>query len=857
MRKGFGSIVLLWIVMTGYTPLGGGAKVYAQVSTSKPWTFWWWMGGIATDEDVRYNLLELKKSGIGGLHVIPIYGVKGYEEQFQPFLGDRWMRSFELILSEAKKLDLGVDLSNGSGWPFGGPNVSMQASAKKWELSGDRLVPVSTRQQVKRAGPGGQGYVVDPFDKALMSNYLTRFDSAFAGRDISHLRSVYSDSYEVYGANWTEKFEEEFTKRRGYEFQTVLPLFLDSISTLPVQLVKMDYQQTLSELLYETSKAWTDRSAQRKLKTRYQAHGSPGNLLDLYSLSTIPETESFGSSNFSIPLLRVDQDYPVNNFGRPDPLIMKFASSPAGVTGKRLVSSETCTWLANHFKVALSQVKPQVDELFTAGINHIFFHGTTFNPRNEAFPGWLFYASTHFGPSSHFYKELPLLNRYIENCQEILQNSETDNDVLIYFPVQDIWANTGSGRNGIHPLDVHHLDSWFTGTPFARVSRQLAEGGYSFDYISDCQLQDSKVVKGGLKAGGATYKALVIPRCTFLSPSTLDRLHTLGKQGIKILFDGELPQQVTGYAGHEKNSALFEQTKRAIRKEKANFYITSDLEGDLERLGVSREKLPSVGLSFIRKRHNGRKIYFITNLSNRFSEGWVELGKPGTSSFSGYDPLTGERFDLAVQKAGGRQQLYLSLLPGQSCFVREEPEAYHAITPPRMNREFAWQELHPAQWELRFLEGKPDYNRTFVLPSLQSWTLLSDTAAIFSGTARYSATVAISREIASKKDMILDLGNVAESAVVKVNGQTVGTVWSIPFRIKLPPNLIKEGENSIEIDVTNLSANYMRWYDRQYPGWRKFYDANIVDITYKPFNVAAWPVMPSGLVQSHLKIGYR
>lgn len=105
--------------------------------------------------------------------------------------------------------------------------------------------------------------------------------------------------------------------------------------------------------------------------------------------------------------------------------------------------------------------------------------------------------------------------------------------------------------------------------------------------------------------------------------------------------------------------------------------------------------------------------------------------------------------------------------------------------------------------------------------------------------------------------MILDLGNVAESAVVKVNGYTVGTVWSIPFRIKLPENLIKEGENSIEIDVTNLSANYMRWYDRQYPGWRKFYDANIVDITYKPFDVVAWPVMPSGLVHNHLKIGYR
>lgn len=160
-----------------------------------------------------------------------------------------------------------------------------------------------------------------------------------------------------------------------------LTAFLDTTGTATGILVKQDYHQTLSELLYEGfTTTWTDWARSKGYKTRNQAHGSPGNLIDLYALSDIPETESFGSSRFSIPGLRVDKYYDVERFGTPNPLAMKFASSAANLTGKMLVSSETTTWLANHFHVALSQVKPQIDELFTGGINHIFITAQRIRP---------------------------------------------------------------------------------------------------------------------------------------------------------------------------------------------------------------------------------------------------------------------------------------------------------------------------------------------------------------------------------------------------------------------------------------------------------------------------------------------
>lgn len=398
--------------------------VHAQtISTAKPWTFWWWMGSAANERDITAQMEGFQKAGLGGVHIIPIYGVKGYEKEFLPFLSKDWLAMMQHTVREGKRLGLGVDMTTGTGWPFGGPTVTPEIAARTMTVKNNKIEVKPTGQKVKRAAPGGAGLVLDPFHPTAMRDYLTWFDSTLLQAK-ERPRAMYNDSYEAYGANWSVDFPEEFAKRRGYDLLTKLNFLTDTTATLPAQLVRMDYHQTIAELLLERyAQPWTQWSAKNGFQTRYQAHGSPGNLLDLYDAATIPETESFGTSRFPIPGLRIDPDYSIEQFGTPNPLAMKFASSAAHFSGKPLVSSETATWLANHFKVALSQVKPQIDELFTAGINHVFYHGTTYSPPSETYPGWLFYASTHFGPTSHFAAQFPLLNRYVENCQTLLQNT--------------------------------------------------------------------------------------------------------------------------------------------------------------------------------------------------------------------------------------------------------------------------------------------------------------------------------------------------------------------------------------------------------------------------------------------------
>lgn len=838
MRK-----LLLWSLL-----IIGEASQAQQISTAKPWTFWWWMGSAVTKEDITAQLNYFSKSGLGGVHIIPIYGVKGFDSENIPFLNEKWLDVMQYTVKEGKRLGLGVDLTTGTGWPFGGPNVGVEMGAQQMSLKNGEIKVEPTRQQVKRAAPGGEGLVLDPFRADGMKHYLERFDTAFASkRDLP--RSMYMDSYEAYGANWTSDFEVEFEKRRGYRIKDKLFLLTDT--TELSALVRMDYHQTLAELLRERyAHEWTRWSKEKGFMTRYQAHGSPGNLLDLYDESDIPETESFGTSRFPIPGLRVDPDYSINQFGTPNPLAMKFASSAAHFSGKKLVSSETGTWLANHFKVSLSQIKPQIDELFAAGINHIFYHGTNYSPQKESYPGWLFYASTHFGQTSHFAEHFSMLNKYVENCQILLQNSEPDNDILVYFPIHDLWSTPAKSGGGVHLLEVHHVDRWLLGLPFGKLTEKLLREGYTFDFVSDRQLTRLQVDKDGkVNSGNARYKTILVPVSTYMPRQTLDELTRLANGGAKIVFEMHMPDQVTGYFSHDDQQKMFLQQLSKL-KTYPTVQVGPDIRKMLEVNQISREELAAKGLTFIRKREkNGKTLYFVSNLGNEFREGWVRVAKNIT--VKKYDPLFGES-SVAHRSVQGKWEVYLTLLPGQSCFLREGSKAQ--ITPIVL----ATKNEHEikGEWLIDFLKGKPSLPVSAKMNELKTWSALPDSAVYFSGTARYSIKFDIPNELLNSQEIVLELGDVREVAMVKINGRLVGTAWSIPFQLGMSKDILKAKDNLMEIEVTNLSANYMRLRDRQQPDWKKFKDINIVDITYKKFDASKWEPMPSGLL-GPVKILYK
>jgi len=321
--------------------------------------------------------------------------------------------------------------------------------------------------------PGAEGNVIDPYSLAALNRYLSDFDRHFSDYHVAMPRSYFHDSFEYYGAQWTEDFFKEFQARRGYDLRLQLPALLGEGPEEMVSRVKGDYRETISDLHLAFIQRWTAWAHGHGSISRNQAHGAPGNLLDIYAAADIPETEIFGATE--------EKNIPLN----------KFSSSAAHLTGRKLASSESFTWLTEHFQTSLSDVKQAADYLFLSGVNHIFFHGIPYSPADAPWPGWQFYASVNFGPQGGLWHELPEFNKYVTRCQSMLQSGMSANDVLLYFPVYDAWQTPG---NLILPNPLPKA--------FTSAALTLWERGYAFDQLSDQFLAKARCVDGRIMLPG-------------------------------------------------------------------------------------------------------------------------------------------------------------------------------------------------------------------------------------------------------------------------------------------------------------------------------------------------------------------
>ena len=149
-------------------------------------------------------------------------------------------------------------------------------------------------------------------------------------------------------------------------------------------------------------------------------------------------------------------------------------------------------------------------------------------------------------------------------------------------------------------------------------------------------------------------------------------------------------------------------------------------------------------------------------------------------------------------------------------------------------------------WNLSFKEGGPVLPQKQILPNLKNWTDLNKDTLLytFSGIGIYETSVVVDKK--NSQDFILKLGKVNESAKVFVNGKEAGISWSFPFELSIG-RFLKQGKNTITIEVANLMANRIRYMDQHKMEWRKFTDINFVNINYKPFDASSWKVQAAGL----------
>ncbi|MBI5691047.1 MAG: glycoside hydrolase [Verrucomicrobia bacterium] len=817
----------------------------AVTRENKPWTRWWWPGSAVDKASLTWQLEKLARAGVGGVEITPIYGANGYESRYLEFLSPQWMEMLEHTGREAQRLGLGVDMATGTGWPFGGPWITATDGLQRVALREGKLVGEPGKMMVKRAAPGGEGLVVDPFSPAALERYLAPFSRAFASFPRGLVRGQFHDSFEYFNANWTARLPEVFREMHGYDLQTYAEALttrnaadVKSLDRDTLARIKADYRESLGRLHLDFLRTWIDWSHRHGFVVRNQSHGAPANLLDLYGSVDIPETEVFGSTPFPIPGLRRAADEVRHDQDLPESLVVRMASSAAHVLGRPLASSESATWLRDHWKESLAYTKPELDRILAEGINHIFFHGTVFSPQDAPWPGWLFYASTQFNPNNPWWDDFSALNAYLTRVQSVLQRGQPDNDILLYWPLADIWDSPdGLARM----LTVHHVD-WLTGQPVGRLARALTERGYGFDYISDAQLAQTRFEGGTLRTPGSRYQMILVPATRRMPVATLEKLAALARDGATVIFE-KLPEDVPGFGRLESRRAAF---RKALAQLSATTAIVRADPMATVATRVRRESLADSGLNFIRRLTPEGRAYFLTNLTAKPVQGW--FGLANAARYLVLNPLDG-RFGVARSRSNGENELevFLQLAPGESLLLRASSAAATGAIA-------AWPVLDPAgapvtlsgNWAITFLKGGPALPAPLQTTALKSWTELgSEDARRFAGTARYR--LEFEAPAARADDWMLHLGDVRESARVRLDGRDLGTVWSLPMRVRLGGPLAP-GRHVLELEVTNLAANRIRDMDARKEKWKIMREINFVNINYKPFDASGWPLTPSGLL---------
>ena len=815
---------------------------FAIGAAQRPGTYWWCPGSAFTKTDIDWNLERLREAGFGFVHLVPIYGARGAESKYLTYLSPQWMEMLDYTVRKAQSLGLFVDMTTGTGWCFGGPNLPPDAidAKARYDAKADAVTLVPA-MKVKRAGPGGEGPMLNPFSPRAMAFYLERFDQAFAASKTALPRAQYHDSFE-YQSNWTPDLLDQFKTRRGYDLRPHLPAFFGEKPPADADVlarVKCDYREVMAELHRESIELWADWARRRGMLTRDQAHGSPSNLLDVYAASDIPETEMFGAPEFPIPGFR--RDPAMVRQGDSDPRICMLASSAAHVAhapGRQLVSSESCTWLREHWHESLAHIKLELDLFFLAGVNQMLFHGSCYSPKDAPWPGWFFYASTQMNWRNSIWRDVPSLTAYVGRCQSVLQAGQPANDVLLYWPIYDLWMNA---EGTTMPMTVHRHD-WMARQRIGEVANLLLAQGYAFDFISDRMIAGLKVANGRLEAPGGTYRTLLVPACTYMPETTLQRLADLANQGVTIVFERDLPKDVPGLAELEKRRAAFAAARERLQHFGA--IVADDAPTGLAKAGTPREAMSDAGLRCIRRKVGEAHWYFIANHTANAVEGWFGLGVPFTAATL-YDPMTAHAGQLARRSTAGGAQVYLQLEAGETMVLRADA----GTSPPA-----AWTYFKPTgqpvilggEWSVEFIDGGPALPAAYKTSQLASWTNAPDAKTrAFAGTGRYTLRFTAPRERAD--DWLLDLGDVRESARVRLNGQEITALIAIPFRTRVGAHL-KAGVNTLEIEVTNLTANRIRDLDLRQVDWRVMKDANIVNVLYKEFLPAQWPIEDSGLL---------
>jgi hypothetical protein len=413
---------------------------------------------------------------------------------------------------------------------------------------------------------------------------------------------------------------------------------------------------------------------------------------------------------------------------------------------------------------------------------------------------------------------------------------------------------------------VEHFDGvgkQFENTAFRTGAEYMYENGYTFDFISDRQIENSAITNGMITTEGkASYKTIVIPHCEYIPLGTIAKIISLAEEGATIVAYKGFPTSIAGYADKTEKENQFHglidrlkviSSDRGVQEMqvgKGRVVVGDDLEQLLTFVTVQHEPMVENGLQYIRKKdQDGNIVYFIANNTDQAYEGWVSLQSKAESVVL-LDPMTGEIGKVNVKKEANTTQVYLQLTARQTIFVKLYD---NAVSLPDFNY---WNPTKDSvslngTWKVTFTKGGPTLPSVVKTDTLKSWTQFAGNIyQTFSGTATY--TIEFDKPAIESRQWLLKLGKVKETAAIYINGNYITTLIGPVYQVAIDPAIL-QSRNILEVRVSNLMANRIADLDKRKVFWKKFYNVNFP--SRKPenrvngiFDASHWQPHESGLM---------
>jgi hypothetical protein len=731
------------------------------------------------------------------------------------------MISVQLAPSIINSLDDVKDLSSQI------PNATIHCKIPQGKYVLYALVKINGFMQVIQGAPGATGPVLNHYNEAAVKKYLIRMSDEIQkkiGPLSSHLRSLFIDSLELEGSNWCTDMPIEFQKRRGYDLIPWLPFLLYKIAGMGntwvydhgaghgpafkemVQRIRYDFELTKAELIKQRFvDVFLNWCKENKVKSRGQAYGRGYFPLEGSFEVDIPECETWIRPGLGTEMS--DTDYRI---GRAYTVVNKYVSSAAHLNGKKLISCEELTNIHLVFNETLELMKIAGDQSIISGVTHPIFHGFNYSPPDAAFPGWVIYG-TFINEKNPWWPYFKNFTQYKTRLSAILQQATMFADIAILPATVDLWS-IYSAQNDPFPAVMY--PEWQT-----LVWESIHQNGNACDYVSEQIIQDCVFENGYLLYNQRKYHSLFLTQLDSIDPQTAKKLFDFVQAGGRIFFIESFPSKAPGWSGrtpvekdHEQQDKEVQDwinkiktyPDRCIFLNKPGKDHTDWFKHIQEKYNIDPYiKIDQSNKFITQVRYQTKDVEMLLLINSNMNASYEITIAASKDIISGrqawtWDAENGERFKIETNSGAIR----LDMGPADLKLLVFDKEKKGGIyDPPKQSGQ---QPIELRSWTIT---GQHVNGSTITKEMDELRDLKENPGWVnFCGTIVYRNNFMLDDKT---KFEWLNLGKVFGVSELFINGVNVGTKWygRRTYRVK---DLLKNGNNSLEISTTTTMGNYLK-----------------------------------------------